>query len=55
MASSLTNLVNNLAEGIHKNKCKYEHDDKKCGTCGIKYKNWECFFENTNYNDDLRE
>ena len=32
MASSLPNLVNNLAEGIHKIKCKYGHDDKKCET-----------------------
>ena len=23
MVSSLSSLVNNLAEGIHKNKCKY--------------------------------
>ena len=29
MASSLSNLVDNLAEGIHKVKCKYEHDDIK--------------------------
>ena len=28
MASSLSNFVNNLAEGIHKIKCKYEHDKK---------------------------
>ena len=30
MLSSLSNLVNNLSEGIHKIDCKYEHDDKKC-------------------------
>ena len=30
MASSLSNLVD---EGIHKNKCKYRHDDRKCETC----------------------
>ena len=29
MASSLSNLVNNPSEGIHKIKCKYEHDEKK--------------------------
>ena len=29
MASSLSNLVNNLSEGIHRIKCKYRHDDKK--------------------------
>ena len=42
MASSLSNLVNNLSEGIHKIKCKYGHD-KKCETCGIKYKYYDCF------------
>ena len=29
MASLISNLVNNLAEGIHKIKCKYRHADKK--------------------------
>ena len=29
MASSLSNLVNNLTEGIHKVKCKCGHNDKK--------------------------
>ena len=29
ITSSLSNLVNNLSEGIHKIKCKYGHDDKK--------------------------
>ena len=29
MANSLSNLVNNLFEGIHKIKCKYGHSDKK--------------------------
>ena len=55
MASSLSNLVNNLTEGIHKIKCKYGHDDKKCESCGIKYKNCECFLEYTNFKDNLRE
>ena len=32
----MVNLVHNLAEEIHKIKCKYENDDKKCGICGIK-------------------
>ena len=39
---SLSNLVNNLSERIHNANL----DDKKCDTCGIKYKycNWslEC-------------
>ena len=52
MASSLSNL-NNLSEGIHKIKCKYRHDDKKCETCRIKYKYCVCFLECTNFNDYL--
>ena len=32
---ALLNLVNNFAEGIHKIKCKYGNDGKKCETCGI--------------------
>ena len=28
MASFLSNFINNLAEGIHKIKRKYEHDKK---------------------------
>ena len=28
MASSLSNLVNNLSERTHRIKCKYGHDDK---------------------------
>ena len=35
MASSLSNLANNLAEGIHKIKSKYRLDNKQCETCGI--------------------
>ena len=38
MTSSLPNFVNNLSERIHKTKCKYRHDGKKCEACGIKYK-----------------
>ena len=37
MASLLSNLVNNLSERVHKSKCKYGHDDKKCETHGITY------------------
>ena len=29
MASSLSKLVNNLSKGLHRVKCKLEHDDKK--------------------------
>ena len=55
MASSLSNLVNKLAEGIHKIKCKYKHGDKKCESCGIKYKNCDWFLEYKNFKDDLTE
>ena len=36
VASTLLNLVNGPAGGIHKTKCKYRHDHKKCETCGVK-------------------
>ena len=55
MASSLSNLVNNLSEGIHRIKCKCRHDDKKCVTCGIKCKHCGCFLEYTNFKDYLTE
>ena len=45
MASALSNLVNSLAEEIDKIKCKYENDDKKYETCGIKYKDRKCFLK----------
>ena len=35
MASSLSNLINSFSVGIHRIKCKYGYDDKKCETCGI--------------------
>ena len=54
LASSLSNIVDNLAEGIHKTKCKYGHDDKKCETCRIKYKNCLCCLEYTNVKDDSK-
>ena len=55
MASSLSNLVNNLSEGIHRIKCKFGHDDKKYETCGIKYEYCNCVLEYTNFKDDLIE
>ena len=55
MASSLSNLVNSLSEGIHRIKCKLGHDDKKFETRGIKYKYCDCFLEYTNFKDDLIE
>ena len=53
MASSLSNLVNDLAEGIYRIKCKYRHDNKKCKTSEIKYTNCECLLEQTNFQDNL--
>ena len=55
MASSLSNFVNNLFEGIHKIKCKFDHDYKKWETCGIKCKYCDSFLEYTNFKDDLIE
>ena len=45
MASSLSNLVNNLSKGIHRIKCKLGNYDKKCETCGSKYNYCDCFLE----------
>ena len=55
MASSLSNLVNDFSEGIHRIKCKYREDDKKYDTCRIKYSYCNCFLEYTNFKDDLIE
>ena len=49
MASSLSNLVNNVFVGIHKIKHKYGHNDKKCETCGITYEVCDCFPEYINF------
>ena len=38
MASSLSNLVNNLSEGVHRIESKFGHDDEICEKCEIKYK-----------------
>ena len=53
MASSLSNFVNKISGGIHKMKCKYEHDNKKCKTCGIRYRLCNCFLEYTIFKDGL--
>ena len=55
MASLLSNLVNNLSDGIHRIQCKLGHDDKKCETYAIKYKYCGCFLEYANFKDDLIE
>ena len=36
MASSLSSIFNNLAEGIHRIQCKYGRDTKRCETRGVK-------------------
>ena len=53
IANLLSNFANNLAEGIHKIKCKYGHDVKKREICGIRYKKFECFLEYTKFKDNL--
>ena len=55
MASSLSNLINDLSEGVHRIKYKFGHDDKKCEACGIQYKYSHCFLEYINFKDDLIE
>ena len=55
MGNLFSNLVNNLSKGIHRIKCKYGHDDKKCETCGIKYKYCDCFLECIDFKDELIE
>ena len=55
MATSLSNLANNLADVIHKIKCIYGHDNKRCETCGIKYKYCKCCLDCTRVKDDLIE
>ena len=55
MICSLSNVVNNLSEGIHRIRCKYGHDDKKYQTCRIKYKYCDCFLQYKNFKDDLIE
>ena len=45
MASSFSNLVSNLSEGICRIECKYGHDHKKCETCGIKCKYYNCYLD----------
>ena len=53
MASSLSNLANNLSEGIHRIKCKFGNKNKKCEACGINFKDglieYKCLSCNKNY------
>ena len=54
MASSLSNLVNNLSEGIHKINRKYGHNEN----VKLKYTKYEvcdCFLPYANFKDNLIE
>ena len=42
MASSLSNFVNNIFEGLHRMKYKLGHYDNKCESCGMEYKYCHC-------------
>ena len=55
MASSLSNLVNNLSERLNRIKCNLRQYDRKCETWRIKYKYCDCFLEYTNFKEDLIE
>ena len=55
MASSLSNLANNISERIHRIKCKFGRNDKKCETCAIKYKYYNYFLKYKNFKDNLIE
>ena len=49
----LSNLVNNLGEGIRKIKCKSRHNNKKGETRRIKYKDCNYFYKHTNFKDNV--
>ena len=55
MSTYLSNLFNNYSKGMHRIKCRFGHNDKKCEICGIKYKCSNCFLEYRNFKDDLIE
>ena len=55
IASSLSDLVNNLSKWIQRIKYKYRHRDKTRETCRIKYKNCDCFFQCTNFKDSFKQ
>ena len=55
MASSLSNLVNNLSERIDKIKCKYGHDDKKMLNLSNYIQSMRLFSWTNKLKDDLIE
>ena len=48
-------LINNFSEGIHRIKCGFRHDHRKCETCAIKCKYCDYFLEYINFKDNLVE
>ena len=54
MACSLPNLVDNLAQENHKIECKYGHNNEKCETYRLQYKDCKCCPEYTKVKYDLR-
>ena len=56
MASSLSNLVNNLPIEIHKIKCKFAHDKKDASYVELNTKIlYKCLFCNRRYQQNLDE
>ena len=55
MASALSDLADKHTEEIHKIKCKYGYDNKKCETGGVKNKDCKCCLEYTNVQDNFVE
>ena len=53
MGSSLSNLLDDLTQGIPKIKGKYRHDNKKCEISRTKYNYYNCYLEYTNVKNDL--
>ena len=53
MASSLSNLIDNLDEGIHKNKRKYAHGNKNYKTYEINTRIVSVVLKYTNTKNDL--
>ena len=53
MASSLSNLINNLSEGIDRIKCKLRYDYKNVKRVQLNIS--DCFLEYINFKDDLTE
>ena len=55
MTGSLSSLVNNLCEVIHRIRYKSGNDDKKCKTYRIGCKHCDCFLKCKNFKGDLIE